>query len=203
MIHIVMPFSRNFLIKQIKNNYRDKDIILHPIQHEDIDWAEDWIQPLFYVDNKPFDVCYDKLNFFKNVFPIILEDYYWVTGDDDLIEPEAIEGIKKFDYDVICVSLKRGDDVPVIGSICGTGILYAVPSNMRLWYTGLAQIIMKGKIFKETMYKENTTIGDGEMAVLVKNNYDVHYEPELFVRHNYYQPGRWERLGDKEFYEGI
>lgn len=200
MIHLVMPFSRKHLKNELINAYRPLGIILHPIQHEDIDWGEDWIQPLQFGEYK-FDPCYEKLNFFKENYPILDEDYYWPIGDDDLIKD--LNKIKTLNDDVICVSLDRGDDVPIQGSNCGYRILYAAPHNMRVWYTGLAQIIMKGKIFKKVMYREDTHIADGEMAVYVKDNFDVHYEPDVFVLHNYYQPGRWERLGDKSFYEGI
>jgi hypothetical protein len=203
MIHIVMPFSRPHLMKQIIKNYKDSGIILHPIQHENLEWKEDWIQPIQYEVHECFDICYDKLNFFKKEFSIIDDDYYWVSGDDDKIDSDLIEKVKKMDHDVIVVSLNTGTDVPTEGSNCNIGILWAVPENMKRWRLGLSQIIMKGKFFKEAMYKEDTHVGDGEMAAYVKEHYDVHYEPELFVKHNYYQPGRWERLGDKEFYEGI
>jgi hypothetical protein len=196
-----MPFSRNHLVKQIKKNYRDLGIILHPIQHEYVEWGEEWIKPLLYTEKDSFDICYSKLNFFKRNNNIIDDDYYWVQGDDDLIEPELIEKIKSMNYDVIVVSEKTGTDVPTSGSNCEIGILWAIPENMKKWGVGLAQIVMKGKFFKEAMYREDTNIGDGYMGEYVKEHYNVHYEPELFVKHNYYQPGRWERLGDEKFIE--
>jgi hypothetical protein len=205
MINIVMPFSRPFLINQIKKNYKDCSIILHPIQHENIEWGEDWIQPLLYEDRKAFDICYDKLNFFKETYPIIDEDYYWTSGDDDYISPELIEKIKEMNYDIIVVSLDTGTDVPTQGSICFNGILFAHPNNMGEWHCGLSQIIMKGEFYKEIKYRPNTNTGDGLMAedIIAKYPDKIHYESALSVLHNYYQPGRWERLGDKSFYEGI
>jgi len=203
MIHIVMPFSREYLKKELIKRYELMDIILHPIQHELIDWNRKWIMPIYYFKEEKFDICYEKLNFFKKNETIIDDDYYWPSGDDDAIEKDGIDKIRNMNYDVIVVSANTGTDVPVRGSTCNNGILWGIQENMCKWHMGLSQIIMKGKIFKEAMYPENTHIGDGEMAAYVKEHYEIHYEPDIFVKHNYYQPGRWERLGDKAFYEGV
>ena len=66
-MQIVIPFSRKHLQKELINIYKPLGVTLYPIQHENIEWGEDWIKPVFYSmeDRKPFDPCYDKLNFFK------------------------------------------------------------------------------------------------------------------------------------------
>jgi len=204
-MRIVIPFSRNYLQKELIKLYKPLNIILHPIQHEDLKWDEDWIIPVKYpLERNPFDICYDKMNFFKETFDIIDNEYYMVIGDDDALELNVPEEINKMDDDIVVISLKRGDDVPISGSICGTCTLEAREEAMKEWYTGFAQIIMKGYAFKKLKYRDDTHIADGCMAEdVVNSKYNIAYRPDLFVKHNYYQPGRWERYSDKSFYEGI
>ncbi len=206
MIHVLVPFTRDWLIKEWTERFRPFGVILYPICSEPLNWPkEDWIKPLIHAEFKS-DPCYDKLNWFKETQEIIDDDYYFCMGDDDSIEPNVFEEISKMNDEVVVVTLKRGDDVPFIGSICGTAPLIAAPEYMKLWMMGLAQIFMKGRHFKKLKFRENTFIGDGYMAEDTKkycddNGIKIAFRPDLNVRHNYYQPGRWARLGDDQFYK--
>jgi hypothetical protein len=183
-IHLIMPFGRPHLKEILLREYEPMGVILHPIflPGETVCFEEtDWVQPF---------VCG------KGNTEIVGRDFYIVMPDDDMIEPGVCDKVREMEDDIIVVSMKRGDNVPDVSTnvsgACPTHTLYAHPSCMRPCGVGIEQLFIRGFIFK-TLYLDETNLwGDGELASKLVNRYPVRYEPELYVRFNYYEPGRWD-----------
>lgn len=195
-IHIIMPFSRVAMKDELISLYGNKGIVLHPIVFKDqnIEWGKDWIKP-FVVFGGHGDICYYKINQFIESGLIEDDDYYWCMCDDDAIESNVIPEIKKLKDDVIFISMKRGyatprNVAPINQHPANT--LIACPENVVPSSIGMEQMIIKGRIFKSIRYEETEPRADGLMAVYLKENFPIRYEPNLFVLFNYYEPGRWE-----------
>lgn len=184
-------------------------VIWHPVCNEGDETfkksAEDknsWIKPIYISDiPKEWDKCYAKINHFINSQEINNEDYYMILNDDDAIEENIIEEIKKMDNDIVVVSMKRGNQTPKERYLYdgreaaphGSSTLIASPENMKVGGIGPEQIVMKGKIFKTLQYA-NSYVADGLMAEYIKaSTYSIVYRPELFIKFNYFQPGRWNK----------
>ena len=189
-IHIIMPFSRAHLKDELLALYQD--VILHPIvfAEQNIEWDKAVVVEYSNDTNIP----YYKINQFIKTQEIIDEDYYWCMCDDDSIEENVIPEIKEMDSDVIFISMKRGNSTPLnvpAVSQHPTDTLYAKPSNVKPCQIGLEQMIIKGRIFKKLKFNTKSEYADGEMAVYLKKNYPIHYEPNLFAKFNYFEPDRW------------
>lgn len=192
-IHIVMPFSRAHLKDKLLALYQD--VILHPIVFEDqnIEWDSENVKPLV-VPSCNENICYYKINQFIATQDINDNDCYWCMCDDDSLEENVIPKIKEMVDDIIFISMKRGQFIPAglpAQSQHPINILYATPESVQVCHIGLEQMIVKGHIFKTLTYRTDIEYADGEMAVYLKKNYPIHYEPNLFAKFNYFEPDRW------------
>ena len=125
-------------------------------------------------------------------------------NDDDGYEDEFFNKlIKSINHsntnnqsnDLIICSMLRGNQIPndvIPVRRHPTNTLYALPTNMKIGHVGLEQFIAKGKILKKHKIPL-TTCGDGELIQKLTSEYDVLYLPELYVRFNYFEPGRWNK----------
>ncbi len=199
-IHLVMPFTRFHLLDTLIKCYEPMDIIWHPIMFEgkagEGAFDKPWIDPLVIQDNlhpKKSITAYFKVNYFIKHHTFIDEDYYCFSCDDDMIEDGVYDAVKQMDDDIVIISLKRGDRIPVAATWKhGTNTLYADPSNVQINSISAQQSFVKGKIFKEHLFNEGFSGADGEMAIHYKESGEqIRYEPDLFVMFNYYEPGRW------------
>ena len=211
-----MPFSREYTKEFYIDNLRPFNIIWHPISEKPYDWPmEDWIQPLVYdktgmkIKLSPF---FALKKFFEN-YEIINDDYYFELSDDDFLEPDFINKLNnrnkfcdfpnsRIDTNFIVVSLMRGHNmVPTSGYPNST--LIAHPDNMRLYWASMSQIIIKGKIFKDTYLEFILKYGtlslplDGFYIQHLWNTYpgsSFTFVPEVYQWFNYLEPGRWNNL---------
>ncbi len=192
-LHIIMPFSRTHLKDKLLKMYYH--FSFHPIIFKDqiTDFPE-WVAPLVVPDNpEGFDHCYHKLNQFIKKGDIQDDDLYMFMCDDDAIEREDLKAISLFNGEVLFISMLRGHKIPdnVTGfSRHPVNTLIASPQNIQPTSIGLEQFVIRGKILK-TLKFNNSRTADGEMAVYLKDKCQCEYAPEIFVKFNYFEPGRW------------
>ncbi len=128
------------------------------------------------------------------------ETQYMILCDDDSVEEGFFDKLPE--ADVVCVSMKRSDRA--IRHVVwedyekqmghwedSIDVLIADQKNMKVGCVGGEQIIMKGKALRNFRYGLSN-IGDGQMAVRVKEEYEITYVPDLFVLFNYFEDGRYE-----------
>ncbi len=205
-IHIVTALSRLNLIEKLISHYKEMNIIWHPILLYDeyllidkfILENNSWIIPyiIFELSNNEnsFRIGYLKKNLFIENNLHVDEDYYWILDDDDMVEKETVDYIRNLDDDVIFISLKRGDNIPDgVPPLRRYPIfqLIASPENIYIGNVSQQQYIVKGKIFKMLKFDIDNHAADGVVAVWLKSNFAVRYEPQLYALFNYFEKGRW------------
>lgn len=208
--HIIMPFSRRYTKDFYIERLRPHHIIWHPVSEKPYDWPnESWIQPLVY-DKTGMQVVtspYFALNKFVNATDLVDNDYYFMMSDDDFIEPEFFNKIRHarkycdhpesfIDTDFIVVTLMRGHNrVPTSGY--PNDVLQAHPRNMRVFWVSLSQVLIKGRILKEThtwCSPDNGPCADG---VYIQKLWDTYpgshftFVDDACQWFNYLEPGRW------------
>jgi hypothetical protein len=230
--HIIMPFSRKYTQEFYINELRKFNIIWHPVSEKPYDWPnEDWIQPLVY-DKTGMEIVsspYFAFRKFVEGFKIVDNDYYFMMSDDDFLEPDFFNKLRHrrkyhdhpnslIDTDFIIVSLMRGHHM-VPTSAYPNDILLAHPSNMRLFWISMSQVIIKGKILKDTYLKCPLSLvelgpdgnnyryifqreppyhgpcGDGLYIQYLWNTYPgshFTFVDEACQWFNYLEPGRWD-----------
>jgi len=222
-IHIVTAFSRVHLFSTLIEMLRPFNIEWNLIVSSEIkekvykiNTNNNWVNIINYTPPDNWDKCYSKFNYFIKNENIVEDDYYIILNDDDALESNVIDEIRKMKDEIVVLSMKRGDNslakflktlklrvlyyikrnynlnIPLEMFPHSTSTLYASPDNMKIGHIGPEQIIYKGKIFKTLQFK-NTSCADGMMAENIFKNYKkITYRPDLFVLFNYYEPGRWK-----------
>lgn len=208
--NVITSLARPENIVDIINHLKDTGVILHIITDDDakfeVNFTEPWIKH-YVCPNKGSEFwvrCHSALNwFFENHVPND-ENYYCVMNDDDGYEDDFFTKltnsinnsiVRGNSNDLIICSMMRGNNIPsdaIPVRQHPTYTLYAHPSNMQVGGVGLEQFIAKGKILKKHKIPL-TTCGDGELIQKLTSEYDVLYLPELYVRFNYFEPGRWNK----------
>ena len=201
-IHLITPFLRHNLRNVLIEAYRPMGIIWHPImfRNEVTDFNEFWIHPSIIPMNSKeclalMPGCF-KRNWFVRNYKIIDEDYYVTVDDDDMYEPGVFGAVKQMDDDIVVISMKRGQFIPVgvpeIRKYPAT-TLYAHQDNIQIGSISAQQLFVKGKIFKSHLFNEENHCWDGEIAIHHKESGEqIRYEPGLFALFNFYEPGRWD-----------
>lgn len=123
-----------------------------------------------------------------------LEDQYMVLCDDDSVEDGFFSKIPN--EDVVCVSMKRGDNVIPNTYYNAPTDLIASPENMKIAFVAGEQLICKGKVLRNFRYSLSV-VGDGEMVIKVVQEYPVTYVPDAFVLFNYFEDGRYNSFRRK------
>ena len=207
-IHLIMPFSRHHLLQTLIDHYRTMGVILHLLIFKDEivpDCSQNWIQ-LYVASIKSKEATPTALiNYFLRDIPIIDDDYYAITPDDDMYEPDVFNAIRQMDDPVIVISMKRGYRTPPglpEEKRYPPNTLIAKPGNMVVGSVGGEQIFVKGSIIKNYRFDESSPVADGLLAIWLKDKYPVRYEPTLFCLFNYFEPGRWEKI-DKGIAFGV
>ena len=142
---MLVPFTRKHLRDEVLQSF--KGAVLHTImeQKDWIDWPEDVDAVLYGRTGREVDSCYSKINYFIETQKINDEDYYCMMGDDDSIEDNVFEEIRKEHADVVFVSMKRGHytptDVPEVNQH-PTNTLWARPEYIKVGTVGLEQMFM-------------------------------------------------------------
>lgn len=193
MITVVTPFQRKQNLELLANVIKGKANWTVLIDDDSlVSIFPEWVILKKY-DKAPQGVC--PSNWLFNEFinnGLDLETQYMILCDDDSVEEGFFNKIP--DEDVVCVSMKRGDQVPV-GSY-GTGTLFADPENMKVTAVAGEQLICKGKILRDYRYGLSN-IGDGEMVVKVKEENPITYIPDAYVLFNYFEDGRYNSFKRK------
>ena len=194
-VHIVMPFSRKDMLPKLLKIYGKNPLHLLMFENQYVDWDAEWAKPIIVNPCPPSeDYCYYKINQFIKTQKIEDNDYYWCMCDDDSIESNVISKLKKMKDDVVFISMKRGYQIPAACKYQHpTTTLIAKPENVRVNVFGIQQMVVKGKIFKTLKFDTQKSNADGWMGIYLKEHYPVHYEPDLFVLFNYFEPGRWDK----------
>ena len=205
-IHLVMPFYRAGNLEKLIDAYRPMNVILHTIVFEDeyfnFSNNELWIHGNVIFGMKSTDCkvqrpeCFKRNWFIKNC-EINDDDYYVCVDDDDMYEPNVFNEVSKMDDDIVITSMKRGYQIPKDASPLRqyhTNTLIAHPDNVEIAKISGQQLFVKGKIFKEHLFDEESYIWDGPIAVHYKESGEqIAYRPDLFALFNYYEQGRWEK----------
>ena len=202
-IHLVVPFWRTELKGTLTAAYRPMRVTWHPIMFQDeaVEFDEPWISPVIIpMDAKDCKAAHPgtfKRNWFIQNHPIVDEDYYVTVDDDDMYEPNVMSEIKAMTDDIVIVSMKRGHKIPVEAvhpRRYPIDTLYAQPDYVAIGGISGQQSFVKGKIFGQHTFNENSGTWDGEMAVHHKESGEqIAYRPDLFALFNYYEKGRWEK----------
>ncbi len=197
-IHIVTPFSRPEYFPFLKANLAQADswtLLVTPGQAAD--FSHQIPHPLTVVDGFPegSDICYAKVNAWivGHASNIRDEDYYQFMCDDDALPTGVLPTLKSRDEDIIVISCKRGDQVPQGPPPHPTWPLYAAPENMSVSKATWEQAVIKGKILKTLRFNSMSATADGEMMADLHAIHGprIKYLPDLFLKFNYLQPGRW------------
>jgi hypothetical protein len=199
MFNIVMPFSRHHLINELLDWYNHPNVMLHLVVFQDqfknliSDKIKIWIvKPC----GKGIDICYYKCNQFKTIAPIIDDDYYLFTTDDNALEKNVISEVLKMNDEVVYISMKRGHNIvpnPSLPFYQSTNTLVAAPENAKRASIAFGQLIFKGHAYKKVQYDDTKHYADGLMGAYVKENLKVRYEPNLYALYNWFEPGRWNK----------
>lgn len=209
-INVITSLARPQNISDIINHLKDKNVILHIITDDDanfeVTFSESWVKH-YVCPNKGSDFwvrCHSALNWFFENHISDDENYYCVMNDDDGYEDEFFNKLIKSinqsntnnqSNDLIICSMLRGNQIPndvIPVRRHPTNTLYALPTNMKIGHVGLEQFIAKGKILKKHKIPL-TTCGDGELISKLTSEYNALYLPELYVKFNYFEPGRWNK----------
>lgn len=203
MIHIITPFTRtenkNFYIEKLKNLNIYWHVLLST-DHELCDDVEIKLSPwilVYKIDSEKLETFkyknVEKINNFIKNDLIIDHDYYFILNDDDWLEDNFIEKLKKYNDDILFISMKRGHTLPhqpIQGtSIHGVNTLYPY-KNVGRGSIGFEQMIVKGHILKQMTFIDHGE-SDGFMAEWLQKNFDVKYIQDIFIYFNYLEPGRW------------
>lgn len=140
------------------------------------------------------DPAYCKFNKYinGNKTNIQNDDYYMFLMDDEIMPSKFVETLKqKTNSPVVFVSAKRGHRTPIHSH--GTTDLIADPKNMHVGAVSACQTIVKGSVLKQMEFKTNNACADGMMAMWLKSKFPVAYLPNLFIKFNYLEPGRWNK----------
>ena len=212
-VHVVTAFSRFHLIDTIVRFYSSMNIIWHPIIFDseasgvvfpDYKWIEPVIipAPVDDLNVEAGSTGYDKKNAFIQGADIVDNDYYCMLDDDDMVANGVFDEIRDMDDDVVFVSMKRGHHTPddaIPQKRYSTETLIADPENVKVGAVSGQQFICKGRVFKKLYFDESIHYSDGSMAIWLKKNYPISYEPDLFVWFNYFEPGRWDKSTEFAF----
>jgi hypothetical protein len=143
------------------------------------------------------DPCYAKVNAWLDGHrnSIYDDDYYQFLCDDDALPAALVPRLKTFSDEILVLSCKRGDQVPPEAPFHPNWPLLASPENMRTCFCTWEQAVMKGRVLKALRFQDTSSCADGAMMEWLKANYSekIRYLPDLFVKFNYLQPGRWHR----------
>jgi hypothetical protein len=202
-IHLIMPFWRKELQGALTAAYRSMRVTWHPIMFQDevVQFNEPWILPVVIPMNssecKAVHPGTFKRNWFIQHHPISDDDYYVTVDDDDMYEPNVMSEIKSMSDDIVIISMKRGHKIPkeaVHPRRYPIDTLYANPDYVAIAGISGQQSFVKGGIFRQHLFNDNSGTWDGEMAIHHKESGEqIAYRPDLFALFNYYEPGRWEK----------
>lgn len=202
-IHLVMPLWRKENIGRLTAAYRPMRVCWHPIMFQDeiSEFKEPWIFPVVIpMNSKECKAAHPgtfKRNWFIKNCPIVNDDYYVCADDDDMYEPNVMSEIKTMSDDIVIISMKRGHKIPleaVHPRRYPIDTLYAQPDYVAIAGISGQQSFVKGKIYKDHLFNENSGTWDGEMAIHHKESGEqIAYRPDLFALFNYYEKGRWEK----------
>jgi hypothetical protein len=202
-IHLITPFMRHYLQDTLIAAYGPMNIIWHPIafQNELADFNEPWIIPYVIPMNR--EDCKSKMpqytirNHWIQNNAIVDDDYYVTVDDDDMYEAGVFDEVRKMNDDIVIISMKRGYHIPAdVIDIrrYPTETLIADPEWIRRGAISSQQSFVKGKIFRKHLFDDSSQFGDGDMAILHKQNGEqTAYRPDLYALFNFYEPGRWTR----------
>ena len=183
MINVITAFIREENKELMINHLKDVGVKWTVLVTEDIKFPE-WVEIIRVVDL--YKTCYSRFNYYFDMELLDDETQYIFLNDDDFVEDGFWNKIPS-NYDVVFVSMKRGDHT----IFHGHDTLVAKKENIFCGGVGLEQYIVKGKILKNYRFKNNSG-ADGLLAEeLVKHNNKI-FLPDAFVLFNYLEEGRWD-----------
>ena len=185
MIHVITAFTRKQNKELMINHLKDTGIKWTVLLNEDIKFPS-WVEVIHMLPDPSGYDCYARFNqYFRRGF---LEDetQYMFLNDDDFVENNFWNKIPS-DYDVIFVSMKRGDHTIYHGN----STLLAKEENIFCCNVGLEQYIVKGKILKNHYFDMNSG-ADGLLAEKLVKYENKLFLPEVYVLFNYLEDGRWD-----------
>lgn len=175
-IHVITPFARTHLLPQFLPMLESQGVIWHPIHHEPMGVAADWIQPMAvepaWGEQNP---CYWKLNqWIERLHGSIQDDNaYCFCGDDDAYPARFFDAVRETRFgDVLFVSMQTPEQR-----------LVAARENIKRNNVGLQQFFVTGRILK-TMRFLNVANADGTMAEWLVSQWHCAYRPDLVVQYN-------------------
>jgi hypothetical protein len=211
MFNVITPLARYENIEKLKLNLVGQNIIWHIVTDDDrkekINFTESWINH-YVCPNNSVDFWARSnfsINWLLETQDIKDEEYYCILNDDDGYSENFFEELKteinlskenNLPTDLVIVSMKRGDNIPPnLPPVKRhpTNTLFAREENIIVGGVGVEQFFMKGKHIKNHRLPL-TVYGDGELISQLVKIYPTLYVPNLFVKFNFFEPGRWENL---------
>lgn len=197
MITVVTPFQRKENIDLLANVLKDKAKWIVLIDdHTLAPLFPYWVE-VRKMDKPPKRANLSPSNWLINEFissGLESETQYMILCDDDSVEDGFFDKIPN--DDVIIVSMKRGQHLPMKNCNYGVGDLIASPLNIGIGKVGGEQLIIKGKHLRNFRYGLNY-VGDGVMVMRVVEEFTPTYIPDAYVLFNYFEDGRYDSFRRK------
>jgi|WetSurMetagenome_2_1015567.scaffolds.fasta_scaffold00534_24 hypothetical protein len=204
--HAIMPFYRKHLKDDLLKHFEPMNLIWHPVC-DNVDMTSfekntlSWIKPLLCMPLLPGDMCYRKNNDFINAGDIVDDDYYGFIHDDDMYVPGFINKIKRQTAKIIFYSMDRGERyAPNPGPFNWPPVPIIINKIDDVHVAGIdmCQYIIKGEILRRTKFGYRAFEDDGHYAEYLKNTWpnDILILPEIGIRFNYFEPGRYDKRLD-------
>jgi hypothetical protein len=213
MINVITPFSRYHLLPELIPMFEKQNIQWHIICDElkkdelskilcvDMQCIPHWLN-IYPIDEtklpKQFKWSTKTIEFMKTFRQTIVDDdYYTFFNDDDYYPQGFFDAIRKLDDDVIMVTLKRGQHIPPDSRVPhAITDLVAAPGNMKYGFCGPDSYIIKGKVLKQLeipcTYSWDGVMAESIMKMVESQGLKISYHPELYVKFNYFEKGRWD-----------
>lgn len=195
MLHVIMPYSRPQNYQALLEMLSPCEVQWHLVCH-DTSWPPESRPEWVHVHDcgqvpEGFDQCYWKLNWFIEHVPIVNEDRYHYACDDDAVTVESANAFRRSTAPVAMCSMHYGRNPPTHPRNprvwCRPNI--ARREIMRPYHCGMAMIAVTGKVLQQMRF-DNHPSGDGRMAEWLSEHFEVQFFPDVFVYHNWLEPGR-------------
>lgn len=211
IFNVITSLARFDNAKILLKHLAPHRIVWHVIMDDDngcsLKFDDQWVKT-YLCPNKDTEFwarCHNALNWFLDTQEIKDNEMYCFMNDDDGYEPNFFQKIRETmaeverengsEPDVMIVSMKRGDNIPVVEPhriAHHTTFLPAHPDNVRIGCIGLEQFIVRGKIIKNYRFPHDICADGMLIMKLFKENGAV-FAPYINALFNYFEPGRWNK----------
>lgn len=197
--HVITPLARiqNFTkLREMLINQQVQWHVITDVGATEIECDDPWIDTYRFKNPETtfWGRCNAAVNWYLDHKILNQRDRYCILNDDDAYEPDFFKKLANVGDEVVAVSMKRGNRTPgdaIPERAHGTNTLIADPSQMKVGYVGVEQLLVSGRILSKCRLPIHIC-GDGQMIEYIVATNPVFYMPDAFVWFNYFEPGRWD-----------